>query len=393
MVKKHERLPPEIEARLPQIRDEWISLGLSTERIDRNRAEAAVRLAYRCAGIAEPEIVLFACGPVEAVLLVAGLQKMAWHEIGNQISRQLGHPAKEQVLEQTGYQLWKEADRKVDRQLQHDLWQRVGQKIWQKVREHLEHQALAQTDRLLVHRIGQDVGLKIWQQVGRQVWQPVIQHVWQQVGPLSKTFEDFEYSSQHYVDWAAVLSIFRDAFGIGAGLSDGLIEMSRETGEVFLASGCAVVVDRPERVLLDDAGRLHCQDGPALRYLDGTEVWSWHGTAVPKDIIMDPEAITIDRIKAAENQETRRVMRERYGELRYLRECGATLIDADYEGANEGAAPRALMQDDQFRRFLVGTDGSTGRVYLMEVEPKIRTCREAHVALCGFDESKIRLKS
>lgn len=86
-------------------------------------------------------------------------------------------------------------------------------------------------------------------------------------------------------------------------------------------------------------------------------------------------------------------MRERYGEGRYLKDCGAKLVNADYEGARKGAAPRALLKDDEGQQFLVGTDGSTGRVYFMRVSDNVKTCVKAHNELCGFDESRILNKS
>jgi len=87
------------------------------------------------------------------------------------------------------------------------------------------------------------------------------------------------------------------------------------------------------------------------------------------------------------------VLIERMTPSRYLRESGAKLIDADHEGARKGSAPRALLRDEKGEQWLVGTDGGTRRVYYMPVPDDVKTCREAHCAICGFDESKILAKS
>ena len=81
----------------------------------------------------------------------------------------------------------------------------------------------------------------------------------------------------------------------------------------------------------------------------------------------------------------------------YLREIGAKTLDVDAVPVEKKpGAPsivRALMEDDEGRRFLVGSDGSTHRTYYMETSPQAKTCAEAHTFLCGFDEAKIIAQS
>lgn len=45
----------------------WHDLLLSTEPVDRPRAESAVRAAYRAAGLAEPQRMLWCASPLEAI--------------------------------------------------------------------------------------------------------------------------------------------------------------------------------------------------------------------------------------------------------------------------------------------------------------------------------------
>lgn len=153
-----------------------------------------------------------------------------------------------------------------------------------------------------------------------------------------------------------------------------------------------------ERVRPDGWGshRLHREDGPAVAW-DGWGLYAIHGVVVPERVVMAPETLTVAEIDAETNAETnaevRRVMRERFGEGRYLRESGADLVAADVEAARKGAAPRALLRDKHGALTLVGTDGSTGRVYYMRARAGAKSCREAHEGLCGFDESLILNKS
>lgn len=139
--------------------------------------------------------------------------------------------------------------------------------------------------------------------------------------------------------------------------------------------------------------RLHREDGPAAIWPDETALWYIEGVRVTRKIVMEPGTLTLDEIDSEENAEVRRIMIERWGHDRYLRESGAELIDVDYESAQKGAAYRALMRDKRGDQWLVGTDGSTQRTYYMPVPRTATTCAEAHMLICGFDERKILNKS
>jgi hypothetical protein len=56
------------------------------------------------------------------------------------------------------------------------------------------------------------------------------------------------------------------------------------------------IAERPETLRTDAGGRLHCVDGPALRYRDGWSAHAWKGVQTPAWIIEHPERITRSRI-------------------------------------------------------------------------------------------------
>ena len=127
----------------------------------------------------------------------------------------------------------------------------------------------------------------------------------------------------------------------------------------------------------------------------------WHGVRVPEHVIMQPETITLDQIKAEKNAEVRRIMRERYGDGRYLAEIGAKVIDTDSVPTDAlapraGSITRALIEDDDGLRFLVGSDGSTARVYYMECDNRNppATCVQAYEQLNnGLKQSQCILEA
>ncbi len=51
----------------------------------------------------------------------------------------------------------------------------------------------------------------------------------------------------------------------------------------------AIVSERPLRLSLDERGRLHSSDGPALAYPDGFVIWADHGVTVPEWLVTEPQ--------------------------------------------------------------------------------------------------------
>lgn len=167
------------------------------------------------------------------------------------------------------------------------------------------------------------------------------------------------------------------------------------TGFWFWPGGSVCLCcERPHALRLDQQHRLHCEDQPAMSFRDGFNVYAIHGVELPQYVVERPNEITVAKIEAEQNAEVRRIMTERFGYGRYLSETGAQVIDMDVIAVNTldesfGSMPRALMVDKQGQRWLVGTDGSTKRVYYMRAPNDANTCAQAHSALAGFDENQI----
>lgn len=71
--KKIKSLTPQQEALLPEYLDRWLSVGLSTDRMDRSRAREAASECYRSVGLQPPETFLYARSPVEARRILRGM--------------------------------------------------------------------------------------------------------------------------------------------------------------------------------------------------------------------------------------------------------------------------------------------------------------------------------
>lgn len=74
--------------------------------------------------------------------------------------------------------------------------------------------------------------------------------------------------------------------------------------------------------------RLH-NDRYAALESDVENLYFWHGILVPAFVIVKPEWITLKHMSNEQNAEVRRVMIERYGEDRYIRDSGMKPVASD----------------------------------------------------------------
>jgi hypothetical protein len=159
------------------------------------------------------------------------------------------------------------------------------------------------------------------------------------------------------------------------------------TSIIFIEFNTIIFCDRPLYMSIEN-GMVHSDNSAAIEYQDGFKIYSIDGYLLNEDIVMNPQNITLSDIKSEPNSEIRRIMIEKYGVSRFMIEMDTKLLDADYSGL-PGSSLRTLMQDAFGDKWLIGSDGSTGRVYHMPVPIQSTSCRDAHNRICGFDESRI----
>lgn len=172
-----------------------------------------------------------------------------------------------------------------------------------------------------------------------------------------------------------------------------LLRLYSEIGWMIPYENVCVLSEKPIKYHINDRAEFHHETEKALEFKDGFGIYSFNGVSVPDFIIEHPETITAKHIKRESNLEIRRIMIDRMGINKYLEAVHAKVIDMDslyvFKDGDDRTMPRALMEDDEGNKYLVGTDGSTERVYYMRVPPQAMTCKEAHSLIAGFDESSI----
>ena len=144
--------------------------------------------------------------------------------------------------------------------------------------------------------------------------------------------------------------------------------------------------ERPEVLRVDEQGRYHCLDGPALRYRDGFSLYYVEGIKVPRFAIETPEKIEITHIRHEANVAVRRILMSQYGLPRYLKDSDAELLDR--------RAGEMLFHDRAENiNWLLCKDGSTDSVHPVFVPTTVRTCSAAQLFLAGVPEEQFRERS
>ncbi|MFI9822549.1 DUF6745 domain-containing protein [Streptomyces sp. NPDC052013] len=307
---------------------EWASAAVPA---DRAAAEEGIRLAYRRAGLAEPERVVWAGSPREGVTLVRegtgfgpsvreAVRSAPWAAERRRLRQELGAAGWARHWSATGGALWDSTQALVDRIRAGVLDELAG-----------EDRAARTEIRLIL---------------------------------LDALL------GQHDAPWLAALD--RDGSPL-----EGAARVCRSAGWWWPFEKVAVVCERPVALHRDEAGRLDHGEGPALEFPDGFALCAWRGMPVPRAFLEELRTLTPERIRAEENAELRRVMLEYYGYDRYLSDSGAQPVHRDATGTLwrielVGDEPVVMVE---VVNSTPEPDGSH-RTYWLRVPPATRTARE-----------------
>jgi hypothetical protein len=154
-----------------------------------------------------------------------------------------------------------------------------------------------------------------------------------------------------------------------------------------------ILTRRPVSISRDSRNRLHNVHGPALAYADGFTVWAFHGVRVDQELIEHPERITVERIRNERNAEVRRVLIDRYGSAKYIRDSGAKVIHQDdfgklYKAEQIGDEPIVVVELLNSTPEPIGYKPDKGehgsyiarrwhKHYMLRVPPTVKTAHEA----------------
>ena len=319
------QLTAEQEAMLPVYKDRWLKIGLSTEDCDRDKAEDACRRAYKVAGFAPPNAILWAECPVSAAVMAALIKnkdqvraqvweqvweqvgELVWAQVLDQVRAQVGEQVRAQVLEQ----VWAQVRAQVGAQVLEQVGAQVGAQVLEQVRAQVLEQVWAQ------------VRAQVGAQVGAQVRAQVLEQVRAQVGA--------QVGGCHAAGWFSFYSFFLEVLELKCcePLAP-LMDLAENCGWWAPYEGVAILQEKPKSIHMVD-GKLHNPLGPSITYRSGLlDVYSLYGVRVTKEIVeMVQKPDQGQAIMAIENAEHRLVAIKTYGVENLLSELGANHVYCD----------------------------------------------------------------
>ena len=242
---------------------------------------------------------------------------------------------------------------------------------------------------IMRHSMRARVGASMRESVREGVGESVRDSVWNSVGDSVGASVGESGYGQHDAAWLGFHDFFREVCALEKITAPllGLTAIAQSAGWFLPYKNICWVSERHSILERDERGRIHNISGPAIAYPDGWKIYAVHGVRVPEWIVEQPEKITTAHIGEEQNAEVRRVMLDRFGAARYLKEIGATLIDHD---ENFGTLRRADLREDEPLVMLESVNRSkepdgTYKHYTLRVPPNMETAEQAWRWLGGMN--------
>lgn len=197
-------------------------------------------------------------------------------------------------------------------------------------------------------------------------------------------------STQRQLDWCGAADAgwvsFGDYFGRIGVLTDAdpeyvqmlaLKAFQRTAWDTLLLDECAIVVSRPT-VKCDDAGNLHCANGPCITWQDGKCDYAWHGVWVPQRVITDPKSYTREEYLEITDTEVRRALGESAGWGHVVELLGAKSLN-EWTDPNTGLAYELIGTDSErwLRKQSPALQSGEQPFYVEPVHEDLRTAQAA----------------
>jgi len=354
--------------------EKWSQVGLSTEPVDKEAAEEAVGALYTLSGARPPRGVIWCHSPAAAAHLIA--------DAGEDAEERFGASLREQVRTGPWERGRAELSALLGRETFADAWHEVCAPV-------------TPTFARLVEQISGAVAATAEDEAGRRRLL------------LALTFADH---GQHDAAWLPLFEAYREAVAAHAGDDENesgndaepangpalrtlaqLAQVARRVHWWWPFADTAILCERPSAVHLDERGRLHHGDGPALVYPDGFALYRWRGVTIGEGFAQTLAALTPEVIRREPNAELRRIMLEHYGHDRYIVDSGAQPLQEDETGRLwqvrlPGDEPVTMVE---VVNSTAEPDG-TFNTYWLRVPPNTRTARAAVAWTFGLSEEEYR---
>jgi len=203
----------------------------------------------------------------------------------------------------------------------------------------------------------------------------------------SSDFQSGTLNGSMDADWVGMYKFYKDVLGVeDIENTDILADITTSCGMWTPYDTTCYIQKRPTIIRMDNDAEppvLHCEDGPAISYEDGTEIYCWRGVTIPKEWVTDKENLKPETALTWENIEQRRAAAEIIGWHKVLDKLNAKVINADPDD-EIGTLVEVDIPDIGKERFLRVKCG-TGREFALPVPPELTTALDANAWTYGLE--------
>ena len=169
------------------------------------------------------------------------------------------------------------------------------------------------------------------------------------------------------------------------------IVLKRNCYAAHFSKEVALVCESPIAVNLDRQFRFHSDGGPSIRFRNNQEKYHLRNVEVAPEHINS--SLSVEMIDETRNIELRRLLLEKFGYERFMREGKCTLINEDEYGF---LFKRELQNDEPLVMVFVSNatkeEDGTRKGYMLRVPPNTRTAKEGVAWTFGMTEDEYEPK-
>ncbi|MEH2438644.1 MAG: DUF6745 domain-containing protein [Nostoc sp.] len=397
-----EKLTPEQEALIPVYREKWRAIAFSTERIDREKAAEALKVAYAAFGFEVPEII-FCDSPYAAFSKIFldkidhqndQLRKKLEFSIISRLNKSFISRKKSfissRIKQQKVFQPLPEPFvKQIDffhELIESPIFQRItDMDVYASLFLELDSNRWDNGHRLFYRHLKPELLIKINKRLQNQYWRKLPSRIEKRLRASLKTRLEIDITDAYDKCWqpdgkatsGSIYDFYFKVLNFDYDLKKFQHYQSLiiKCGWTFAFEKLAIICDRPLHLRFDNENRLHAEGEPAIEFTDGYSLYSYHGVTLPEKYgKIHPQQWEAIWLLTEENAELRRVLIQGIGYARICQELQAIELDFWKE--------YTLLKidndvDEEPIYLLKMTCPSTEFIHVLRVPPNMNSAREA----------------